>query len=125
MAKQGMMPTRLAKCRIPLCQACVYGKLTRRPWRTKPTSSQQSKPITVTAPGEVVSVDQLESPVLGFIGQMKGILTRKRYKVATIFVDHFSNLSYVRIYNQPPTRLKRWKQRWLSNDSLTRMALRY
>jgi hypothetical protein len=47
-------------------------------------------------------VDQLESPVAGFIGQNKGLFFRKRYKVATISVDHFSPLSYV--YLQESTK---------------------
>jgi hypothetical protein len=52
---------------------------------------------TVQAPGECISVDQLESPLPGFVAQLKGKLTRKRYKAATIFVDHKSRLSYVHL----------------------------
>jgi hypothetical protein len=44
-----------------------------------------------------VSVDQLKSPVPGFVGQNKGYFFCKRYKVATIFVDHFSRLSFVHL----------------------------
>jgi hypothetical protein len=40
--------------------------------------------------------------VAGFIGQNKGFFFRKHYKVATIFVDHFSRLSYV--YLQEATK---------------------
>jgi hypothetical protein len=40
--------------------------------------------------------------VAGFIGQNKGFFFRKRYKVATIFVDHFSRLSIV--YLQESTK---------------------
>ena len=51
-------------------------------------------------PGDVISVDQLVSSVPpGFIAQEKTNvpykLTRQRFKAATIFVDHFSCLSYV------------------------------
>jgi hypothetical protein len=56
----------------------------------------------VTRPGQCVSVDQLESPVPGFVGQNKGYFFRKRYKVATIFVDHHSRLSFV--YLQESTK---------------------
>jgi hypothetical protein len=45
-------------------------------------------------PGEVVSVDQLESSIPGFIGQMTGKLTNQRIVASTIFVDHASDLSY-------------------------------
>jgi hypothetical protein len=50
-----------------------------------------------TAPGQMVSVDQLESSAAGFISQLKGRLTRRRYKAATIFVDNFSRMSYVHL----------------------------
>jgi hypothetical protein len=42
-----------------------------------------------------VSVDQLESSIPGFIGQMTGKLTNQRIIASTIFVDHESDLSYV------------------------------
>ena len=48
-----------------------------------------------TKPGQIVSVDQLESPTPGFIAQLKGILTKQRYRYTTIFVDQYSCLSYV------------------------------
>ena len=96
MAKQGIIPRRLAKCQVPLCSSCLYGKATRRPWRIKPKKEDKvSKLRTATSPGQCVSVDQLESPAPGLIAQMKGWLTKKRYRVATVFVDDFSGLSYV------------------------------
>ena len=94
MAAKGEIPKRMTTCKIPKCQSCLYGRATRRPWRTK---GQTSQIRTVTKPGGCVSVDQLESPVPGFIGQNKGGFFRKRYKVATIFVDHFSRLSFVHL----------------------------
>lgn len=94
MARLGYLPARLSNCRIPLCQACVYGKLTRRPWRIKPNAHRDSS-LDSTFSGQCTSVDQLESPLPGFIGQMKGKLTKQRYKVATIFIDHFSSYSFV------------------------------
>ena len=48
-----------------------------------------------TKPGDVVSVDQMESSTPGFLGQNTGQLTRKCYKIATIFVDQASKLGYV------------------------------
>ena len=32
---------------------------------------------------------------MGFISNMKGRLTKKRYRYETVFVDHFSDLKYV------------------------------
>jgi Integrase core domain. len=43
----------------------------------------------------MVSVDQMVSPSPGFIAQMTGKLTTSRYKYATIYVDHASQLGYV------------------------------
>jgi hypothetical protein len=99
MAARKEIPSRLANCRIPKCQSCLYGRATKRPWRTK---GQAGTIQPVTSPGQCVSVDQLESAVAGFVGQNKGYFFRKRYKVATIFVDHFSRLSYV--YLQESTK---------------------
>ena len=96
MANNSDIPKRLAGCKIPKCAGCLYGKMTRRAWRTKQKPSKV-EPATITAPGDCVSVDQLESTSPGFIGQMKGALTIKRYKFATVFVDHWSRLSYVHL----------------------------
>jgi hypothetical protein len=96
MAGNGDIPKRLADCKVPKCAGCLYGKMTRRPWRTKQAPSKVA-PTPINAPGDCVSVDQLESTSPGFIGQMKGALTNKRYRFATVFVDHFSRLSYVHL----------------------------
>jgi len=47
------------------------------------------------SPEDVVSVDQLEIATPDFIGQITGILTRKRIVGSTIFVDQASDLGYV------------------------------
>ena len=95
MAKIGVIPKHLAKCHTPACAACLYAKTTKRPWRQKQRNN--FKPITATEPGELVSVDQLVSPTPGFIAQMTGRLTTKRYKYATVYVDHASRLGYVHL----------------------------
>ncbi|KAL7460329.1 hypothetical protein ACHAXS_000789, partial [Conticribra weissflogii] len=51
-----------------------------------------------TRPGESVSVDQLISTQHGFIAQLKGRLTNQRYRGATVFVDHFSQLLCIHFY---------------------------
>jgi hypothetical protein len=68
MAAHKEIPPRLANCGIPKCQSCLYGKATKRPWRTKDQSGTIKE---VKHPGQCLLVDQLESPVAGFIGQMK------------------------------------------------------
>jgi hypothetical protein len=62
LAKRGDLPKRLLNCRIPRCLACLYGKATRRPWRTKaPVNSMKTPPVN--APGAVVAIDHLISSV--------------------------------------------------------------
>jgi hypothetical protein len=66
--------------------------MTKVPWRTK--GNIQANVFKATQPGQVISVDQLQSTQPGFVAQLKGKLTVQRYKVATVFVDHFSGLRY-------------------------------
>jgi Reverse transcriptase (RNA-dependent DNA polymerase) len=96
MAARGDLPSELMTCPIPRCASCLYGKATRRPWRTKAPVNAMSIP-PVTSPGSVVSMDQMVSAITGLVPQMKGFLTHQRYTVATIFVDHFSGLSFVHL----------------------------
>ena len=96
LAKFGLLPKQLLMCQIPLCTSCLYGKATRRPWRGQ-TDTKQAPPKVITVPGQCISVDQLKSTTLGLIAQLKGIPTTKCYKAATVFVDHYSCLSYVHL----------------------------
>jgi hypothetical protein len=51
----------------------------------------------VVCPGKHVSLDQIESPTVGLIGQLKVKPTTARNKFATVFVDTFSSLSFVHL----------------------------
>ena len=91
----GMIPKKLSKTSkddIPICASCLYGKATYMPWRNK-HDYKHIKPERI--PGECISVDSFESSTRGLIGQLKGCLMQARYTAATVFVDHFSGLSYV------------------------------
>ena len=68
--------------------------MTKKPRRTK---GNQRKIRTATIPGECVSIDQLQPSNQGFIAQLKGILTKRRFTYATVFVDHFSRYKYVHL----------------------------
>ena len=70
--------------------------MTRQPSLVKGVLNR-GKIFPTTKPGEYVSVNQLESYTPGFVAQLKGRLTRGRFKCATIFLDHFSGLSYVHL----------------------------
>ena len=93
MARQGILPRKLAHCKIPSCSACLYGKATKRAWRL--ILGKQTTERKTLKPGEVISVDQMVSPVPGLIAQMVGFLTRQRYKYATVFVDQASRMGFV------------------------------
>ncbi len=89
LAVRGEIPKHLAKVKPPFCTGCAFGGMTMQPSRHK---GEKKKIMQATKPGEVVSVDQLESTELEFFAQAKGRLTLKRYCYATVFVDHFSCL---------------------------------
>ena len=89
MAKLGIIPNKFEKCDTPTCAACMYAKYNRKPWRGQYRKIPQ-KPFQVTKPGKIVLVDQIVSPTKGLVEKMTGILTTKRYKYATVFVNHFS-----------------------------------
>ena len=96
MATNGNLDCRMANCHVPICAACSFGKASKMPWQSKvPISSLGSQ--LITAPGLCVSVDQLESPIPGLLVHMKGMPTKRRYSVATIFVDHYSRQGYVHL----------------------------
>jgi hypothetical protein len=96
MARAGLIPKDLANVDSPTCPGCAYGKAHRRPWRHKGIHDH-NKLRTATAPGQVVSVDQLVSPSPGFVPTHRGQPTTKRYIGGTVFADHFSDFTYVHL----------------------------
>jgi hypothetical protein len=56
-AKEGGTPKKLAKITISFCEACIHGKQTKTPWRTKEEPKIAPKVASYT--GECVAVDQL------------------------------------------------------------------
>ena len=93
LAIKGQLPKRLLSYKKPFCLACQYGKMTKRPWRVKGDNKRATK--TAARPGQIVSVDQLESNTPGLVVQLKGKLTQHRYKYATVFVDQFSRYTFI------------------------------
>ena len=97
MAREGIIPKRLAKVDPPKCAACMFGKMAKRAWRTK---AKSNKIFVATQPGQCVSVDTMESTVPGFVAQIKGRMTNRRYKYATIFIDHFSDFTHTHLHQE-------------------------
>jgi hypothetical protein len=94
MALSGLLPRKILNCSTPKCSACMYAKATRRPWRSN-EAGQPVQPRLAQTPGACVSIDQLESSTPGLVAQLKGTPTKARYRAATVFVDHYSRMSYV------------------------------
>jgi hypothetical protein len=68
--------------------------MTKVPWKGQDTSS---KVFVATKAGQCISVDQMILMQVGFIAELKGTLTKKRYTAATIFVNHYSQLKYIHL----------------------------
>jgi hypothetical protein len=79
----------------------MFGKLTKRPWKSKGAAK---KLFVATKPGQCVSVDQMESTIPGFLAQLKGRITGRRYCFATVFVDHYSDYTYVHMSESNTSR---------------------
>ena len=97
MAQSGLIPRKFKDCRVPVCASCQHGKQHKKPWRVKSSDPSPIGGKEIKQPGDCVSVDQLKSSTPGLIGQVKGWLTKERQHIATVFVDHYSDLTYVHI----------------------------
>lgn len=83
----------------PTCPGCAYGKARKHQSRYKCIHNKKNI-RQGTSPGAVVSIDQLISPTPGFVPIHRGLLTTKRYIGATIFVDHYSDFTYVNLMTE-------------------------
>jgi hypothetical protein len=97
MSKNGDLPKKLANYPDPMCTSCIYGRTTKRPWRTRAEPPSVGRQRTINKTGGCVSIDQMESPVPGFVAHIKGTPTTNRYNSATIFIVHFSDVTYVHL----------------------------
>jgi len=76
-ALNGEIPMKLAKIKPPKCAGCLFGEMTKIPWRGKETKASHEVFIA-TKPGECISDDQMASTEVGFFAQMKDKLTKRR-----------------------------------------------
>ena len=76
---------------------------------------------------ECVSVDHLQFPILVFVRQMKVWLTQFQYGSATVYVDHYSGITYVHVQkstNGEETVLaKKTYKKWLHGEQVTTGSL--
>jgi hypothetical protein len=90
------IPKEIANVNFPVCPGCAYGKAHRRSWRHKGIKNRKRLRVA-SAPGNVVSIDQLVSPTEGFIPTHRGTPTSKRYTGATVCVNHYSDFTYTHL----------------------------
>ncbi len=60
LALNGEIPKKLSKLKPLQCSGCLFGVMTRLPWRGKELAFSHEI-LVATKPGEIVSVDQMES----------------------------------------------------------------
>ena len=101
LAKQGIIPKKLANVPPPKCPRCLYGKAHKRPWRAHKIDPK-IKPSTV--PGDVVSIDQLESSDPGFVPIARGQPTTSQYHGASVFANHATGFTYVHLHQAMTTQ---------------------
>jgi len=92
----GYLPKKLLTVKPPMCACCKIGAMTKVPYRVKGIKNIRHLQ-QVNKPGQCVSMDQMESRTPGFIGVLRGFLLKQRYTCATIFVDHYSDLTYTHL----------------------------
>lgn len=93
---RGILPSRLTALRneSPKCPSCILGKAHRRNWRTRaPYGSIRT--LADKCPGTGTSIDQLISAQPGFVPQIRGKLTSAKITTITVFVDHYSDFTFV------------------------------
>ena len=98
LATRGIIPKYLENVKAPLCYPCMMGKQHKKPWRGKNKKRlHHIRKEKDNFTGANTSTDQMISPFGGLIPQMKGKLMRAKYYAATIFVDHYSDFTYVHL----------------------------
>jgi len=92
LAKDGRIPKHLANCQVPKCPACLFGKITKKPWRTKGKDHRRIRKEDENTPGANTSVNQMESTM-----QSTGKLLQAKNNGTMIFIDHFSSFTYLHL----------------------------
>jgi hypothetical protein len=84
----------------PVCQACSYGKATRRSHTncTSPIDGAHLKP------GDGVSADQLEAGCPGIIPTSKGSPISAHYQFCNVWIDHHSRLIFLTMHQRKDAR---------------------
>ena len=95
LVEAGILPQRFECLRGKhvFCPSCIFGRMRKRPWRTKGKYKSIRK-ANQKYPGAKVSADQLVVAQPGLVPRMDGRHTNDRVVGATGFLDHYSGYSY-------------------------------
>jgi len=97
MVMNNILPRRFEKLKgtTILCPSCIFGRMRKRPWRTKSKASRKTiRKDDETYPGAKVSTDQLVVAQPGLVPRLSGRHTNARICGATGFIDHHSGYSF-------------------------------
>jgi hypothetical protein len=87
MARQGILPKEIAKCKPPMCVYCQFSKAHKK-------SSNKDNPIVkddIVNPGDLIHMDQAVSSLPGRWLTASGKPSKKKCTTISIFVDSVSN----------------------------------
>ena len=91
----GHFPKRLSKCVRPVCTTCYYGKVRKKPLRSKGKNNKAILKHMRKRPGEIAHTDIMTTSVPGLIPQMVGFLTSKKFYHASFFINDASYFTFV------------------------------
>jgi hypothetical protein len=110
LALSGKIPHQLAKVKPPACTGCLFGAMTKVPWKGQDTSS---KVFVATKVGQCVSVNQMILTQVGFITQLKGNTHQE-----TLYSSHRLRRPLLETQVYPP-----FDQAYLQRDHGSQMSL--
>jgi hypothetical protein len=84
LALNGQVPKELSKLKPPKCAGCLFGAKTKLPWHGKESTSSH-KIFVAAKPGEIVSVNQMESTEVGFFCPVEGVSHKEVVQVLHCF----------------------------------------
>jgi len=96
LAQHGILPKHISSCPHPICCSCQLGKAHLR--SSPNINDVRHIDHDDLQPGDKVSVDQIESSTPGLVAISRGKPTNATYHVASVYVDHASSYTFVKMH---------------------------
>ena len=94
LAKKGKVLLRLLNVKsTPPCTSCLFGRVHRKPQRSKGSPGSIRKDNC--KPGDECSVNQIVISLPGIVPQSIGRLTKQRYIGSQVTIDHITNYCHI------------------------------